>query len=120
MVKTLRPTKVGVVMSFIPPLLSALITYGCWFYCHTHEAYTTYMAHSIILGDYEDHNYSFLWYFLGFLMIVFGIVTIVVACILFNSLASDYEKANSIERMALKTFKASKYFKEVVEAYKRN
>ena len=119
MVKTLMPTKAGVVMSFFPPSISALITYGCWFYCHTHEAYTTYMAHSIF-GDYEDHNYSFMWYFLGFLMIVFGIVTIVVACIIFSSLISNYEKAKNIEEMTLEQFKASEHFKEVVEAYKNS
>lgn len=87
-----------VMLSF--PSVCALITYGCWWYCHTYD-------------------YSFMWFLLGLLMIVFGIMTIVVASYSFEAIEDRYNDANKIKKMTLKEFKASKYFLEVIEEYER-
>ena len=64
--------------AFSATVISAILTVLCFLYCHYND-YKTYShtEESWLFGETKVYDWHYSWYFVGFLMIIFLIITIV-------------------------------------------
>ncbi len=94
----------AIAMMIIPPIL----TWACWYYCHTHETQTFDYNYS---GELTDWSINWLWYILGLLMIIFGIASLAGICSGPSDIGefiSDYKNSLKIRKMSLEEYVRNK------------
>lgn len=95
------------VMYAVLTVICGVITAACGYYCYNHESSSTHMEKVFLVGNTEVTDINWTWWFLGFIFIVFLILTI-------GCLGSVFEKrgnANEIEAMTVMEFRNSPYRK---------
>lgn len=92
------------------PIVSSAITWWAWYYCNTHESksYSHYYEGIFGFGAGDVYSTNWSWYFVGFLMIVFGLASIALIWMaLFDSESSiwkcisDHKRALKVRKMTL-------------------
>ena len=95
---------------FLFMIVPSAITWWTWNYCHTHESksYSHYYEGIFGFGAGDVYSTNWSWYFVGFLMIVFGLVSIMAIWLaLFDSESSiwksisDHKRALKVRKMSL-------------------
>ena len=105
--EVVRGFRSGFRTNVVCSVIFGVIGSACWYYCHVNEYASTHMEDVWLLGQMEVTDYNWTWFFLGFLMIVFLIVTV------YNIIAAvnNFKEAKNVEGMTVEDFRHSVYRK---------
>ena len=88
-------------------VISGIITAACGYYCFTHESSSTHMEDVFLIGNTQVTDINWTWWFLGFIMLIFLLITI--SCI--GSVVCKRGEASHIAGMTVTEFRNSPYRK---------
>lgn len=115
--KNLEPSVFNSILFSV--ILFGGLSFACFWYCHTHDAWTIVMKDDWLIGMHEDYDYHFLWFVIGFMFLVFILFFIVFTFVYINNYSGRKKLYQTVKGYTLSQFKYSKYYQTVENSFKQ-